>query len=71
MNKHWRNLVESIASQTCEGIYIEKGPWWWDKGEVMRSQDRSLQHLGEKYVAEESFLRTKELERGLRNMIFE
>jgi len=27
MNKHWRDLVEYIASQTCEGIYIEKGPW--------------------------------------------
>jgi len=46
MNKHWRELVEYIASQTCEGIYIEKG--WWDKGELIRSQDRSLQHLEEK-----------------------
>lgn len=70
MNKHWRDLVEYIASQTCEGIYIEKGPWWWDKGEVMRSQDRSLQHLGEKYVAEESFLRIKELEREVEEYDF-
>jgi len=53
-----------------EGIYIEKG--WWDKGELIRSQDRSLQHIWKrKYVAEESFLRTKELEKRLRNMIFE